>query len=73
MAECVSTDGRFGESFMEPSSVCFICERLFDIGNASIPICPKCRSILKALCSCPVSTVIKSNVDDVGGVRDIPL
>ena len=73
MAECVSTDGRFGESSMEPSSVCFICERLFDIDNASIPICPKCRSILKALCSCPVSTVIKSNVDAVGGGRDIPL
>ena len=73
MAECVSTDGRFGESSREPSSVCFICERLFDTDNASIPICPKCRSILKTLCSCPVSTVIKSNVDDVSGVRDIPL
>lgn len=70
MAECVSTDGRFGESSMEPSSFCFICERLFDRGAVPIPICPKCRSILKALCTCPIS---KSNVDDVSGVRDIPL
>lgn len=73
MAECVSTDGRFGESSMEPGSVCFICERLFDSGDVPIPICPKCRSILKAVCTCPVSTVIKSNIGVVSGVRDIPL
>lgn len=73
MAECVSTDGRFGESSMDSRSVCFICERLFDSGDVPIPICPKCRSILKAFCTCSVSTAFKSNVDDVGGVRDIPL
>lgn len=71
MAECVSTDGRFVESSMEPSSVCFICERLFDSGDVPIPICPKCRSILKALCTCPVS--VKSNVADGSGIIDIPL
>lgn len=73
MAECVSTDGRFGESSMEPSSVCFICERIFDSSDVPIPICSKCRSILKALCTCPVSAVIKSNVADGSGVIDIPL
>lgn len=73
MAECVFMDGLFGESSMEPSSFCFICERPFDSGDVTIPICPKCRSILKALCTCPVSTVIKSNIDDVSGVRDVPL
>jgi hypothetical protein len=68
MAECVSTDGRIEESSMEPSSVCFICERFFDRCSEPIPICPKCRSILKALCTCSVS-----NVDDLSGVIDIPL
>lgn len=70
MAECVSTDGRFGESSMDSRSVCFICERLFDSCDVPIPICPKCRSILKAFCTCSVITSVK---DDVSGVTEIPL
>lgn len=70
MAECVSTDLQYGESSMKPQSVCFICEKPFDTGNASMPVCSKCRTVLKALCTCSVITSVK---DDVSGVTDIPL
>lgn len=70
MAECVSTDEQYGESSMKPQSACFICEKPMDMGNVPIPVCSKCREVLKALCTCSIITLDK---DDVSSVTDIPL
>ena len=70
MAECVSTDEQYGESSMATQNVCFICEKPMDIDSTPIPVCSKCRAVLKALCTCPVTIPIKTNV---GGIKDIPL